>query len=141
MNAEQGKVYVTFFSICLYFVPALFLSYLYSRIVWKLWHPEKHLAGATSHQSTRNFVRKSRRKTTMMLLTVVLVLFLSFLPYNIFLLVFSYRDFDGFILQANAAGRVLSFIGSTSNPIIYSFFSQKFRTGFRNILSCSYDTQ
>lgn len=144
MTRDQSKIYNMVILMSISVVPLLFLSYFYSRIVWKLWNPDRQLteeAGTSSiHQKPKKFIEKTRRKTTTMLLTVVLVFFLCIFPYNVFAVLLVYRDISEFnydvLLQANSILRVLLVVNSASNPIIYNFLSEKFRTGFKSIFTC-----
>jgi Na+/H+ antiporter NhaC len=124
-------------------IPIIFLSILYAGIVYMLWHPDKRISSETAthskHQKTKNFVEKTRRKTTIMLLTVVMVFFLCMFPYNLLTMLLTFGNtkkinFD-ILLHANSILRLLLLVNSASNPIIYNFLGEKFRKGFRSILA------
>ena len=129
-------------------IPIIFLSFLYAGIVYKLWHPDKRLtlevATHSKHQKPKNFVEKARRKTTIMLLTVVMVFFLCMFPYNLLNMLLTFGNTKKFnfdiLLHANSILRVLLLVNSASNPIIYNFLSEKFRTGFQSIFTCRWRT-
>jgi Na+/H+ antiporter NhaC len=124
-------------------IPIIFLSFFYARIVYKLWHPDKRLSSEAAihskHQHPKNFVEKTRRKTTIMLLTVVTVFFLCMFPYNLLNMLLTFGNTEKFnfdiLLHVNSILRVLLLVNSASNPIIYNFLSEKFRMGFQSILA------
>ncbi|XP_028397067.1 allatostatin-A receptor-like [Dendronephthya gigantea] len=141
---DQNKAYVTITFISINVIPIMLLGFLYARIVWKLWNPDQRLtqeiATPSKHQKPKHFVEKTRRKTTIMLLAVVLVFFTCFFPFNILGMLLAYgdsRDFNFDILRhVNSVTRVFLLVNSASNPIIYNFLSEKFRKGFRSIFTC-----
>ena len=144
MTTDQVKTYNVLVFIIINVIPIIFLSFFYTAIVYKLWHPDQMLTNEISaqpkHQKSKNFVEKTRRKTTLMLLTVIMVFFFCMFPQNVLNLVLTFRDLKEFDLNllrhAVSILRVLLVVNSASNPIIYNFLSEKFRTGFQSIFSC-----
>jgi hypothetical protein len=141
---NETKAYSVFIFITINVIPIMVLSFLYFCIVWKLWNPDQRLAvevsNSSQHPKQKNFVEKTRRKTTTMLLTVVLVFFLFWFPYNLFGLLLTFCNQEDFnydaLSHAGSVLRVFLLVNSASNPIIYNFLSEKFRTGFRGIFAC-----
>ncbi len=145
LSENEGKAYTLFIFISTNVIPIIVLSIFYTGIVWKLWNPDQRLttlgaATSSQHKKPKNFVEKTRRKTTIMLLTVVLVFFLFWFPYNTFNLLLTFGNTEDFnidiLLHANSILRVFLLVNSASNPIIYNFLSEKFRTGFESIFAC-----
>ena len=126
-------------------IPIIFLSFFYTSVVWKLWNRDKRLtADAAMHskhqQPSKNFVEKTRRKTTIMLLTVVLVFFICLFPLNMMNMLSTFDALEGVdtdvMLHVNSVLRIMLVVNSASNPIIYNFLSEKFRAGFASIFTC-----
>ena len=144
LTENESKAYDVFIFITTNVIPVIVLSFFYICILWKLWNPDKRLTAevptSSRNQKPKNFVQKTRRKTTTMLLTVVLVFFLFWFPYNMFNLLLTFgniADFNIDILRhADSILRFFLLVNSASNPIIYNFLSEKFRTGFRTIFAC-----
>ena len=144
MTENEVKAYTVFIFITINVIPVIVLSFFYICILWKLWNPDKRLTlevpTSSRSQKPKNFVQKTRRKTTTMLLTVVLVFFLFWFPYNMFNLLLTFgnqADFNIDILRhASSILRLFVLVNSASNPIIYNFLSEKFRTGFQTIFAC-----
>lgn len=122
----------------------MLLGFLYARIVWKLWNPDQRLtqeiATPSKQRKPKHFVEKTRRKTTIMLLAVVLVFFTCFFPFNVLGMKLAFGDSKNFnfdiLKHVNSVTRVLLVVNSASNPIIYNFLSEKFRAGFKSIFTC-----
>lgn len=98
MTKIEAKSYVMGYTICQFIVPISIMIFCYSHVVWKLWHPETQLTQenviSSSQRKAMNVVRKRKRKTTIMLMTVVLVSFLVTLPFHVFGSLLAYRDID-----------------------------------------------
>jgi len=144
MTENELKAYTVFICMTTNVIPVIVLSFFYICMLWKLWNPDKRLTVEVStssrNQKPKNFAKKTRRKTTIMLLTVVLVFFLFWFPYNMLnmlLILGNKADFNVDILRhARSIFLLFLLVNSASNPIIYNFLSGKFRTGFRRIFTC-----
>ena len=142
---DQNKAYTLIVFITINVIPIIFLSLFYSSVVWKLWNRDKRLTSdvaihSSRQQQSKNFVEKARRKTTIMLLTVILVFFMCFFPLNTMNLLSTFgalnaADID-VLLHVNSVLRVMLVVNSATNPIIYNFLSEKFRTSFGSIFTC-----
>ena len=145
MTENEVKAYTVFIFITTNVIPLIVLSFFYICILWKLWNPDKRLTldapASSRNQKPKNFVKKTRPKTTTMLLTVVLVFFLFWFPYNMFHFPVTFgnqADFNiDIVRHASSILRLFLLVNSAFNPIIYNFLSEKFRTGFRRILSAA----
>lgn len=141
MSKETSKAYTLTIFVVLNVIPITVLTCFYARIVWKLWNPDRQLnqghAGANNQGKPKNFVTRTRRRTTIMLIVVLVAFFVCMFPYNLFTVLIANlgrERFDQVTLQwSNSILRILVILNSATNPIIYNFLSEKFRTGFRNI--------
>ena len=80
---------------------------------------------------------KNMRKTTYMLLTVIVVFLICMLPFQIMVLVapFVHADVlrsDTFFVSTKISS-VLAVCSMACNPFIYSFFREKFRRAFTDV--------
>lgn len=82
-------------------------------------------------------ISRNNRKTTFMMLTVIVAFLVCMLPLNTLLLVFTFLkkgsyDINAFV-DAFSVLVVLSVCSAACNPIIYNFFSVKFRRAFVDV--------
>ncbi|KAJ8022528.1 QRFP-like peptide receptor [Holothuria leucospilota] len=134
-NGEQEKRVSLCYVILLYFVPLLFVCFLYIRIVRKLWI-RNAVAPANIIQSRVDIMRNSniykKKRATKMLMLVVLLYAMCWLPYHVFILM---RDFKSSGLEDTEKNRflmalfqLLGLTNSCNNPVIYGFMNDKFKT-------------
>ncbi|KAL0122198.1 hypothetical protein PUN28_007151 [Cardiocondyla obscurior] len=127
---------VTFFLllVLLFFVaPFVILVVLYSYIVNHLIRDSSRTPGGTGD----SYYSRARRQVVYMLLTVVVSFFVCLLPYRllIFYIVIAPAeqiaaiDYDTFLCLLNFC-RIMFYLNSASNPILYNLMSSKFRRGF-----------
>lgn len=135
---------VTFFLllVLLFFVaPFVILVVLYSLIV-------RHLIrdSSTSSNISDSYHSRARRQVVFMLLTVVVSFFICLSPYRllIFYIVIAPAkhiaaiDSDTFFGLLNFC-RIMFYLNSAGNPILYNLMSSKFRRGFLKL--CGFDSK
>ncbi|XP_012229490.1 growth hormone secretagogue receptor type 1 isoform X8 [Linepithema humile] len=135
---------VTFFLllVLLFFVaPFVILVVLYSLIV-------RHLIrdSSTSGNISDSYHSRARRQVVYMLLTVVVSFFVCLSPYRllIFYIVIAPAkhiaaiDSDTFFGLLNFC-RIMFYLNSAGNPILYNLMSSKFRRGFLKL--CGFDSK
>ncbi|KMQ88354.1 thyrotropin-releasing hormone receptor [Lasius niger] len=124
---------VTFFLllILLFFVaPFVILVVLYSFIV-------NHLIRDSSGNTSDSYHSRARKQVVYMLLTIVISFFVCLSPYRllIFYIVIAPAeeiaaiDYDTFFGLLNFC-RIMFYLNSAGNPILYNLMSSKFRRGF-----------
>ncbi|XP_029169313.1 growth hormone secretagogue receptor type 1-like isoform X2 [Nylanderia fulva] len=124
---------VTFFLllILLFFVaPFVILVVLYSFIV-------NHLVRDSSGTTSDSYHSRARKQVVYMLLTIVISFFVCLSPYRllIFYIVIAPAeeiaaiDYDTFFGLLNFC-RIMFYLNSAGNPILYNLMSSKFRRGF-----------
>lgn len=124
---------VTFFLllVLLFFVaPFVILVVLYSFIV-------NHLIRDSSGNTSDSYHSRARRQVVYMLLTIVISFFVCLSPYRllIFYIVIApveeiaAIDYDTFFGLLNFC-RIMFYLNSAGNPILYNLMSSKFRRGF-----------
>ncbi|XP_052829131.1 QRFP-like peptide receptor [Octopus bimaculoides] len=90
MNAMKARrIYYTFVSIVLFFVPVLVMSLAYAMIIWKLWSAQ--IPGERLETENRNQLRV-KRKIVLMLMMILAAFVICWLPYQISILYSEYRS-------------------------------------------------
>ena len=145
-----NRVYTVAAFVILFVIPLMVICVSYAVIMRKLWQPELVLSdqynppppdsegNGSPHKVTR---AKRKRKTTYMLLTVIIVFLICMLPFQIMILVSTFMNLPR--SEAYAALRnifsVLAVCSMACNPFVYSFFSEKFRRAFTDVFKCRYE--
>jgi hypothetical protein len=129
---------------CLFFVVPLFvLKTLYTCIIRKLMSDQLHSLAHNDQKAVKTI--KSRKQVLQMLILIIVLFFVSLFPIRVFSLwrVFAPKtDLINLGLEAYLNlvcwVRILMYMNSTGNPIIYSLTSTKFKAAYTAILgSCS----
>ena len=102
------------------------------------------IANMTEDIASQNYI-KARKQVVFMLCAVIIVFFLCLIPGRLIVLWMTFatkRDlislgFEGY-LSLNAFSRIMYFLNSAANPIIYNVISTKFRNAFKQALHCQY---
>ena len=110
--------------------PTAILVFCYSRVIYHVWF------NADANKDTNAALLKSRRKLTKLFILVTVVFIITWAPTFVRLIVTRYivdaknaRNFEIFSL-------LLGLVGSTANPIIYSFRCPRFRQEIVKLLNC-----
>lgn len=138
-DPEMRKVYTTVLFAHIYLVPLTLLILLYGRIGAKLFH--SHALANAEHMGANQAVKspKTQRhaRVIKMLAVVTLLFMLSWLPLWTSLLLADYALPQGEKLDL-LTGYVfpfshwLAFSNSSVNPIIYGYFNENFKKGFKD---------
>ncbi|KAK8724286.1 hypothetical protein OTU49_011321, partial [Cherax quadricarinatus] len=127
-----AKVFVVSSMVMLFFLPLLVLLLLYWRIARQLLIEDKQLC-----KDKPNPNLQARKQVVVMLGTVVVVFFVCLLPYRVFSLwvIFTTKETEesmGQEIYYNLlyAFRVLVYVNSAINPVLYNITSSKFRGAF-----------
>ena len=145
-NQERGYFLGAIFLTC-YTIPLIFISVCYTFIGLRVWNRD-----APGIANTSQAIYKSKVKVLKMLVCVVILFTISWLP----LYAVHVRMYFGPPLNANGASTefkllaqiilpIAQWLGSSNscvNPIVYCFFSKKFRRGFTEfVLCCKHGSQ
>lgn len=146
-----NQIYTVVAFIVLFAIPILVICISYVMIIRTLWQPEPSLGeeertrGSTTSDPPYNSNRlyavhraKKKRKTTYMLLTVIITFLICMLPFQVIVLLAPFVELPrtvGFTVLANISS-VLALCSMACNPFIYSFFSDKFRRAFMDVFRC-----
>lgn len=136
-NEESRNAYFlgATFLVC-YAIPLLVISACYGMIGYRVWN-----RNAPGISNTSGVIYKSKVKAIKMMLTVFLLFTVSWLPlYTIYLWLYFRPDTSS---ENNIVFEVLlpisQWLGSSNsgmNPVIYCFYSKKFRRGFKSLVTC-----
>lgn len=144
---EGNRAYTVVAFIVLFVIPIVVICGSYVIIIRTLWQPEPVLGeeesssptseGRNSHRIYKVHRAKKKRKTTYMLLTVIVAFLVCMLPIQVYILVLVFLQSvpDGYVLLGKIAS-VLAICSMACNPFIYSFFSEKFRKAFMDVFKC-----
>ncbi|XP_014664079.1 PREDICTED: neuropeptide receptor 15-like [Priapulus caudatus] len=127
-----------------YLIPMLLQAALYARIshrlfasVGKLQATQKSLGNGGGGKKEMSDALKARKGVVKMLIVAVIVYFVSFSPHQVLLF---YRRFAHSQFQETWTilifVNIMAYCNSAANPLLYSVFSQKFRSKFKQALCC-----
>ena len=138
-SARKAYVIGALFLGC-YALPLVVICFCYVLIGIKVWTRDS--PGDTN--SSSHLIHKSRVKVVKMIAVVVIIFASSWLPLYVVNLYLTFEDETGSSqLQENVVNPIVipvaQWLGSSNsgmNPIIYCFFSRKFREGFKDAAMC-----
>lgn len=134
---QRGYFLVALFCVC-YVLPLIVILLCYVLIAVKVW--KRQAPGVQTNG--RLIIYKSKVKVLKMLAVIVILFALSWLPlYAVYLRIYfgEYLSQDDETLISEVIIPIAQWLGASNcgmNPIIYCFFSKKYRRGFRKILYC-----
>lgn len=116
-------------------LPLITLVFIYGRIVRTLMQKQKDVLRVTSTRANQQ-----RRQTVTILISVIVLFFISQLPFRVVSIWLVYASneqvqalgLEGYLNLLNFA-RVMLYINSAGNPLLYNLFSTKFRNGFKQV--------
>ena len=117
-------------------IPFALLTSLYSAVIISLHRQMGNLHLAPEATQRR---AKENRQITYMLVTVVVVFFMTWLPLNI------YSFLNAFVWSSHRpcesrhlifSSNFLCYISSAANPFIYCLFMRNYRKGFQELFQC-----
>ena len=120
-------IYIAYTAIITFFLPILSMIYFHLRIIYRIHNnvPKQHRRSLTS--------MRTRRKVTVLVLSVISVHIICFSPYWIFQM-FATSELlpqtSRILIPTSSITQSLLFVNSSTNPILYAFISELFRTSF-----------
>ena len=111
-------------------LPSALIIFCYSRVIFHVWF------NANKNRATNAGLVKSRRKLTKLFLLVTVVFMITWSPTFGRLLVTPYGVHKQEKLKFELFSMLLGLVGSTANPVIYSFRCPTFRQEVVKLLSC-----
>ena len=111
-------------------LPSAAIIFCYSRVIYHVWF------NANENRATNAGLVKSRRKLTKLFILVTVVFMITWSPTFGRLLVTPYGVHEEDTLKLELISMLLGLVGSTANPVIYSFRCSRFRQEVVKPLSC-----
>lgn len=129
-TATSTSVFILLLITVFFFIPLVILLLLYSVVV-------RHLIHDSSTSTAESYHAKARRQVILMLLTVVFSFFICLAPFKIFtfyIVLAPTEDVDAIDLDTYFNilyfSRIMFYLNSAVNPILYNLMSSRFRMGF-----------
>ena len=141
MKTTLPKLYVVLM-FCLFFIlPMCMLTFMYASIIKKLFRLNHE---SSPGETTNVKAIHSRKQVVRMMVSIVILFFVSLLPIRIVGLWLVFTPAKAiesmgmeFYFNILSMSRILAYINSAGNPIIYGLISTKFRSAFsRSLPSC-----
>ncbi|XP_002735552.1 neuropeptide FF receptor 2-like [Saccoglossus kowalevskii] len=139
-NVAHRKAYTAISFAFVYLIPLLLISVAYIRIVRKVWR--RHAPGVTqeTQSGAHASISKQKIKVLKMILVVVILFGVSMLPIHICMLLIDFgnmsnRKVQTIVLYVIPFAHWLAFFNSCVNPIVYGYYNNNFRRGFRSAMN------
>ena len=113
-------------------LPATIMIFCYSSVIHHVWF------NTDATKLTNTALLLSRRKLTKLFIIVTVVFIITWTPTFVRLIVTSYMDLKSAWGVYDLFSMFLGLLGSTANPVIYSFRCPKFRQEVTKILACRF---
>ncbi|KAK7112709.1 hypothetical protein V1264_012120 [Littorina saxatilis] len=134
----QRGYYVGVMFVCCYSLPLAMIMVCYGLIGLKVWRRK----GLGAHNSSTRLIQRSKVKVLKMLVVVCVLFSISWLPLyaiNFWRVVQPEMPQDTQHALSEIVVPLAQWLSNSNccmNPIIYCFFSKKFREGFRELVAC-----
>ena len=133
------RAYILVIAILFFALPFFVLTFIYSRIIRRLRSDTTRSVKMTNRSAVNTF--RSRRQVVKMLIMIIVLFFVSLFPIRVITmwLIFAPSDdvtkigLEAF-LNIISWARILMYVNSAGNPIIYSLTSSKFKLAFKRVL-------
>nr|ANO39028.1 GCR053 [Schmidtea mediterranea] len=112
-----------------YCIPLLLTTFLYCAIIRTL--VKRPMSGTTSGRDPRKHMNHSKMQVVKMLMAVVILFAMLWLPYRALMVYNSFASKSYLDLWFLLFARIMVFINSAINPILYNALSGKFRKAFK----------
>ncbi|KAK3736131.1 hypothetical protein QZH41_004639 [Actinostola sp. cb2023] len=137
IHTQIHRAYFTAVSVVFFIMPLLLLILLYSIILITLGKRKFPRVNQSQESKKRN--RRVSRSATVIALTIVLVFWVCWCPYNTYMFLFAFK-FDWTFPKycgsrtVFAICQTLTYANSAMNPCIYFFLIENYRKGLRSVL-------
>lgn len=132
-NKLASRAYYTFIYVALYFIPLALMAFMYALISITLRKQPLAICADKNEAQRKQF--QARKRMSLLVIVIVIAFFVCWSPWNIMEFVEQARDRpwnNPEVLPTAKLYALLATILSTAvNPVLFSFMSFEFRTGFR----------
>ena len=104
-----------------YILPCAGIIFCYSRVIYHVWFK------ADASRATSAALLKSRRKLTKLFILITVIFIMTWTPTFVRIIVTEYSKHEQDTLKFELFSMLLGLVGSTVNPVIYTFRCPKFR--------------
>ncbi|KAI8792714.1 neuromedin-U receptor 2, partial [Biomphalaria glabrata] len=133
------KFYIIACFILIFAIPMILLAILYALIIFKITRETMDCKQMT--QSAKNQSQQNRRQLVGMLLGIIILFFICLLPFRIMAIWIAFAA-DNIVVKLGVEPslnllyvcRLLIYVNSAGNPIIYNMVSTKFRRAFQRVI-------
>ncbi|CAF3845652.1 unnamed protein product [Rotaria sordida] len=126
-------IYVAYTSSITFFLPLTLMTFFHIKIIYRLRNrlPRQHCRSRIS--------MRARRKVTILVLSVISVHLICCTPYWTFQMLATsglLSQTNSILIPMSSLTQFLLFVNSSTNPILYAFLSEVFRTSFKRVFYC-----
>ncbi|XP_060527872.1 somatostatin receptor type 2-like [Cylas formicarius] len=129
IDSSQATVFTLYTFVFSFAIPLALILFFYCEVIKKL-----KTVGPKNKSKEK---KKSHRKVTNLVLTVVTVYVICWLPYWISQLALSNSTMSTFNITLHLLVSCLSYSNSAVNPILYAFLSDNFKKSFLKACTCA----
>ena len=134
-----GYVYTVFLFIMFFIIPLFILMIMYSKIIRQLVSDTLKLFTRTDHSAVNTL--RSRKQVVRMLIVIIVLFFVSVCPMRVMTLWLIFTPtktvtsigLEAFLNLISFA-RIMTYLNSACNPVVYSLTSTKFKLAFKMVL-------
>ena len=126
-------IFVVYTSMITFILPLTFMIFFYLKVVHRLQNRmnKQHRRSRTS--------TKTRRRVTILVLTVITIHLVCCSPYWTFQLITTaglVSQTSSILIPLSSISQLLLFVNSAVNPLLYAFISEVFRHSFKRVFHC-----
>ena len=126
-------VVIAYTSTITFLFPISLMIYFYIRIVWRLKYK------VSQHQARSRSSIYTRRKVSVLVLVVITVHVVCCAPYWAFQVLTTSEllpQTSALLVPTSSIAQFLLFVNSATNPVLYAFLSEVFRSSFKRVFYC-----
>ncbi|OTF82058.1 neuropeptide F receptor-like protein, partial [Euroglyphus maynei] len=133
---ENGRAYYSVLSMLIQYVgPIIIVSVVYARLCIKLRSRTLRRTSTTQLPKLRTRLQRRTRKTNLLLISIALIFFISWLPLNVLNIVADFFFPVSAFRITFAICHMFGMSSACSNPFIYGWLNQTFRNEFKEIFN------
>nr|XP_027197463.1 neuropeptide F receptor-like [Dermatophagoides pteronyssinus] len=133
---ENGRAYYSVLSMLIQYVgPIIIVSVVYARLCIKLRSRTLRRTSTTQLPKLRTRLQRRTRKTNLLLISIALIFFISWLPLNVLNIVADFFFPVSAFRITFAICHMFGMSSACSNPFLYGWLNQTFRNEFKEIFN------
>ncbi|KAH9515873.1 Neuropeptide Y receptor [Dermatophagoides farinae] len=133
---DNGRAYYSVLSMLIQYVgPIIIVSVVYARLCIKLRSRTLRRTSTTQLPKLRTRLQRRMRKTNLLLISIALIFFISWLPLNVLNIVADFFFPVSAFRITFAICHMFGMSSACSNPFLYGWLNQTFRNEFKEIFN------